>query len=185
VATRLEQIGLLPRVSGPAAAGGTWRDIELCGGNRIRFHRPLRLDFGGIAKGYAVDLAVQMLQSQFENVAVNAGGDLRVAGLTPQFAHLRHPESPLYSAHTLSLQNAALATSAAYFSRQVGPLGEVSALIDARTGAPYLGARSISVRACDCMSADALTKVVLFAPPAVASACLAAHGAQAYVMECG
>jgi thiamine biosynthesis lipoprotein len=183
VAARLEQFGLLPWVSNPADVGATWRDIELCGDHRIRFHRPLRIDLGGIAKGYAVDCAIELLQSQIENALVNAGGDLRVAGGVRQFAHLRHPESPLNIAHTLTLQNAALATSAAYFSRQASPRGEVSALIDARSGDPYLGARSVSVRASDCMSADALTKVVLFAAPAVATTCLAAQGAEAYVME--
>jgi thiamine biosynthesis lipoprotein len=167
-----------------ARAGGDWRDIELCGENHIRFHRPLKIDLGGIAKGYAVDLAVEVLQSlQMERVLVNAGGDMRVAGPVPQVAHLRHPEVPLQSAHTLLLQNAALATSAAYFSRQASPRGEDSALIDARSGEPYLGGRSVSVRTLSCTSADALTKVVLFAPAALATACLAAHGAQAYVME--
>jgi FAD:protein FMN transferase len=183
VAARLEQFGLLPRVSDPADAGGSWRDIELCGDNRIRFHRPLRIDLGGIAKGYAVDLAIGVLQRQLENALVNAGGDMRATGPTPQFAHLRHPQAPLQTAHALTLQNAALATSAAYFSRQASPQGEVSALIDARSGEPYLGAGSVSVRACDCMSADALTKVVLFAPPSLATTCLAAHRAEAYVME--
>ena len=167
-----------------ARVGGDWRDIELCGENHIRFHQPLKIDLGGIAKGYAVDLAVRILQSlHMEQVLVNAGGDMRVAGPLPQFAHLRHPAAPLHSAHTLVLQNVALATSAAYFSRQAGPRGEVSALIDTRSGASYLGGRSVSVRTLSCMSADALTKVVLFAPAAVASACLAAHGAEAYVME--
>lgn len=165
-------------------AGGDWRDIELCGENRIRFHRPLKVDLGGIAKGYAVDLAVEVLQGlQMEQVLVNAGGDMRVAGSLPQFARLRHPEAPLHSAHTLLLQNSALATSAAYFSRQANPRGEISALIDVRSGEPYLGGRSVSVRTMSCMSADALTKVVLFAPAALATACLAAHGAEAYVME--
>lgn len=167
-----------------AQTGGDWRDIELCGRNHIRFHRPLKVDLSGIAKGYAVDLAVEALQGlHMEQVLVNAGGDMRVAGSVPQFAHLRHPEAPLYTANTLILQNAALATSATYFSRRAGLEGEISTLIDARSGEPYVGARSVSVRALSCMSADALTKVVLFAPAAVATACLAAEGAEAYVME--
>ncbi len=39
------------------------------------------LDFGGVAKGYAVDLAVKILQKhQFNNAIINAGGDLRSIG---------------------------------------------------------------------------------------------------------
>ena len=167
-----------------ARAGGDWRDIELCGENHIRFHRPLAIDLGGIAKGYAVDLAVGVLQGlKMEQVLVNAGGDMRVAGSLPQCVQLRHPQAPLHAANGLSLQNAALATSAAYFSRQASPVGETSALIDSRSGQPYVGARSVSVRALHCLSADALTKVVLFAPAAVSTACLAAEGAEAYILE--
>jgi len=36
---------------------GSWRDIILESAGRIRFRRPLLIDFGGIAKGFAVDLA--------------------------------------------------------------------------------------------------------------------------------
>jgi FAD:protein FMN transferase len=185
VAARLEEFGILPHAGNAADAHATWRDIELCGDNHIRLHRSLRIDLGGIAKGYAVDRAIAVLQKRdIENALVNAGGDMRVIGSRPQFAHLRHPEAPLHTAHTLTLQNAALATSAAYFSRRASSTGEVSALIDARSGEPYVGRRSVSVRAFECMSADALTKVVLFAPPGLAAACLAAQGADAHVMEC-
>jgi thiamine biosynthesis lipoprotein len=41
----------------------------------------VQLDFGGIAKGYAVDLAIQALATrEFEGGIVNAGGDLRAYG---------------------------------------------------------------------------------------------------------
>ncbi|MFC1719988.1 FAD:protein FMN transferase [Pseudomonadota bacterium] len=41
----------------------------------------VQLDFGGIAKGYAVDLAIRHLQAMgISNAIVNAGGDLRAVG---------------------------------------------------------------------------------------------------------
>jgi thiamine biosynthesis lipoprotein len=80
------------------------------------------------------------------------------------------------------VREAALATSAAYYSRRRLATGEVSALLDPRSALPYLGYDSVSVRAADCMSADALTKVVLFALPAFAERALAACSAQAYVL---
>lgn len=45
-----------------------------------------------------------------------------------------------------------------------------------------LGAHSVSVRAADCMIADALTKVVPFAPSGVAESVLTSCNAQAYVI---
>jgi len=169
-----------------ARDSGGWRDIELMDGNGVRILRPLRLDLGGIAKGYAVDLAVRALQGLgIERIAVNAGGDLRIAGPQPQSIELRHPQTPSRLAHRVTLHNASLATSAAYYSRRLASGREVSALIDSRSGDCYVGNRSISVRANECMTADALTKVVLFADADIAERCLAACGAEAYVLNPG
>jgi thiamine biosynthesis lipoprotein len=171
-----------PERSDTPAAG--WRDIELLDGNGVRFARPLRLDLGGIAKGYAVDLAVRTLQElEIDQIAVNAGGDLRIAGPQPQSIQLRHPQTPSHLAHTVTLRNAALATSAAYYSRRLAQGREVSALIDSRGGESYVGNRSISIRAHECMTADALTKVVLFADADIAERCLSACRAEAYVLN--
>ncbi len=186
IGDRLEEWGYLPP-SLPAArrAGapmGTWRDVRLRGARRVHFARPLRLDLGGIAKGYAVDRAVRSLQrAGVGKILVNAGGDLRIAGPWQQRVRLRHPQAPQLSAEMLTLGDAALATSATYYSRRRLPCGEVSALLDPRSGRPYRGEGSVSVRAPDCLSADALTKVVLFAAPEVAERALAACDAQAFV----
>jgi thiamine biosynthesis lipoprotein len=158
--------------------------VELLDGRRVRFRRPLRIDLGGIAKGYAVDRAVAALGAAgVEAALVNAGGDLRAFGARPWSVALRHPLSPARSAHGLELRDEALATSAAYFSRRRCGTGEVSALLDPRSGRPWLGAASVSVRAADCLHADALTKVVLFAPPPLAGQVLARYGAQAYIQH--
>jgi thiamine biosynthesis lipoprotein len=170
--------------SGSARDAGGWRDIEMIDGNAVRILRPLRLDLGGIAKGYAVDLAVRTLQELgIDHIAVNAGGDLRIAGPRSQSIQLRHPQTPSRLAHTVTLHNASLATSAAYYSRRLAQGRAVSALIDPRRGGSYAGNRSISVRACECMIADALTKIVLFADAATAERCLSACHAEAYVLE--
>lgn len=49
----------------------------------VRFGRPgMRIDLGGIAKGWAADRCVEMLQSRFgvHNAIVTAGGDSRILG---------------------------------------------------------------------------------------------------------
>ena len=183
VASRLQGWGLLPHNQLPVNPLGNWRDIEMLPGRRIRYAKAVRVDLGGIAKGYAVDLAVRSLIGfGIENIVVNAGGDLRVAGPRSHSVRLRHPSAPLCSAHTVSLHNAALATSADYFSRRAGAAGEVSALVNPRDGTPYLGGRSISVRTVDCVTADALTKVVMFAPAGNARAVLAHFEGDAFVI---
>jgi FAD:protein FMN transferase len=182
----LEKWGYLPpSAPGPDRShpcGGTWRDVHLIGHCRVRFGRAVSLDLGGIAKGYAVDRAVLAMQSAgVENILVNAGGDLRIAGRWTQRLRLRHPQAPHLSSDIFALCNAAVATSAAYYSRRRGSFGNVSALLDPRTRKPYLGNGSVSVRAANCMSADALTKVVLFAAPEIAERALAACHARAFV----
>jgi thiamine biosynthesis lipoprotein len=180
---RLEEWGYLPPTT-VGGCGGRWDDVRLIAPGAVRFARSVRLDLGGIAKGYAVDRAVQVLQAAgVDKLLVNAGGDLRIAGPQQQRIGLRHPLAPHRHAAVLSLRDSALATSASYYSRRHRPGGEVSSLLDPRTGVPYLGEGSVSVCAPDCMSADALTKVVLFASPECAERALAAHGAYAQVHQ--
>jgi thiamine biosynthesis lipoprotein len=180
----LETWGYLPPSRVRTESGfASWQDIELLEEQRVRFKRPLRVDLGGIAKGYAVDLATQSLQqANVQEIVVNAGGDLRVSGTRVREIVLRHPRTPGVGGTSLELESGALATSAAYFSRKRVGSGEVSALLDPRSRAAYLGHESISVHAGDCITADALTKVVLFAPPAVAERVLADFDAEAFVL---
>jgi thiamine biosynthesis lipoprotein len=57
------------------------RDIEVDGMNLITDNPAVQLDFGGIAKGYAVDLTIRHLRDMgITNAIVNAGGDLRAIG---------------------------------------------------------------------------------------------------------
>ena len=68
----------LPKYCFPSGKG-SWRDIILESTDLVRFRRPLLVDFGGIAKGFAVDHAVGILKRNRAVAGiVNAGGDLRV-----------------------------------------------------------------------------------------------------------
>jgi thiamine biosynthesis lipoprotein len=65
-------------------------------GDWVRSQNPaVQLDFGGIAKGYAVDLAMGILATHgIENALINAGGDLLAAGGTsknPWSVGIRRP----------------------------------------------------------------------------------------------
>ena len=83
IGRQLVRNGFLPRTSSTDLARfpGTTRDIEIIDDISIRLHRPMLIDLGGIAKGYAVDRAVAVLCDAGVGFGiVNAGGDLRVFG---------------------------------------------------------------------------------------------------------
>lgn len=120
------------------------------------------IDLGGIAKGYAVDLAIQALrEAGVHHACVNAGGDMRVMGGQAWPVALRDPAQPQRAHTQLSLHNEAMATSASYFSVRDHHGARICALVDGRTGASLVNGKSVSVRAPTCAVADALTKVVM------------------------
>jgi hypothetical protein len=83
---RLVASGLLPRhfdihIGTKANPFGGIEHLQFLEPTLVRSATPLCLDLGGIAKGFAVDLAVNVLQSAAVPAGlVNAGGDLRVFG---------------------------------------------------------------------------------------------------------
>ena len=63
------------------AVAGDWRDIEMdAPRRRIRLPRGTRLDLGGIAKGWAADIALDRFFAAFPDALINVGGDIRVRG---------------------------------------------------------------------------------------------------------
>jgi thiamine biosynthesis lipoprotein len=131
---------------------------------RARRLRPLQLDLGGIAKGYAVDCAVSELKRRGCSGVVNAGGDLRVFGSTQQEIWIRTPSG----LRPLLLKNRAAATSSV--SR--------GSYIDIPGKRAIGRKRTALVLARDCMTADALTKVALLAPAHVTSSLALQAGAE-------
>jgi thiamine biosynthesis lipoprotein len=175
VAARLVESGHLPRHAGfPLVAAPDWHGIEL-DGDRVRYTSPLLIDLSGIAKGYAVDVALASLRAAgLPSATVNAGGDLARFGDTATPVHVRLPHHPTHSLRLAELKNGAAATSANYF--------QPDALRHPRTGETLCANTSVTVLAADCMTADALTKVVA-ADPALAPSVLTRHGAQAIVLD--
>lgn len=173
VARELALAGTLPSFEGMTEPSkeASWQDVELLPGHRVRYRRPLWMDLGGIAKGYAVDCASNFLRDAGAvQGCVNAGGDLLVFGPAAEQVHLlsatRSGQMPV-----LEVSNAAVASSGgdgAHYN------GMTRRLVDRQ--------RLASVVAPDCMAADALSKVVL-ADPVVASTLLPQYAAVAYLYE--
>jgi thiamine biosynthesis lipoprotein len=151
IASLLTRWGYLPADQGPTCPSScreTSAAIELLPENSVRFLRPLAIDLGGIAKGYAVDRAVETLQAQgVTQGLVNAGGDLRAFGPKPEPVAVRNPMQPKSFIPLPDLSEAALATSAHYFSAKPWQGRVVTPLVNPLTDEPCALQRSVSVRA--------------------------------------
>ncbi len=176
VAAELVTRGFLPapeaaRTTDPAAS---WRDIDLMPSGSVKLRRPLWIDLGGIAKGFAVDEALRAMDlPPGTQCSVNAGGDIAVRGPAVERILLRAPASG-GEVPVLEIENAALASSS----------GQAGTHLDG-THRHAVGAQGfVSVVAESCMIADALTKIVLALGPA-ADTILRRHGATAYLHRDG
>lgn len=159
---------------------GDIADIELLARNQIRSQKPVHLDLGGIAKGFAIDLAVDVLQANgIDRGLVNAGGDLRVFGATAHSIQIRAPSQLHRLIEVGYLTNAAMATSANYFipSGLDGyPSGHI---VKSKEETIQKTSASFSVVASTCTLADALTKVFMLSGDAH-HPCIRRYQAQAF-----
>ena len=152
--------------SGEPVDGVTWRDVELDPSARtILLGRPLTLDLGGIAKGFAVDLAAREL-APFRNFAIDAGGDLYLGGLNslgnPWRIGIPHPRIPGQLIAAVPASNRAVCTSADYERRR--PDGEHH-IIDPRTGDSPRRVASVTAIAPQTVLADALATAAFVLGP--------------------
>ncbi len=149
VGHELGRHGLVAGCSFDRAAPGSLADVEITCDGAVRLGRRIALDFGGIAKGFAVDRAIAVLRAEgVRRASVNAGGDLRVMGDAAQPVHVRDPADPHLLHLAGFLANGAIATSG------------TDTAIDIATRQPVGDGRTWSVIAPRCIVADALTKVV-------------------------
>jgi FAD:protein FMN transferase len=132
------------------------------------------LDLGGIAKGYAVDMAVVALRARgIENGLVNAGGDLYALGNSPEGdgwkVGLRSPSNPERIDRTIVVSEKAVATSGDYMQYFEHGGRRYHHLLDPRTAEPSL-ARGCSrtVVTGSCTNADAAATALFSLDPATA-----------------
>jgi thiamine biosynthesis lipoprotein len=138
-----------------ALAASGWRHIRLLDAQRIVKSPEVMLNFGAVAKGYAVDRAVAVLaELGVENGLVNAGGEVRATG--EWSIGIQHPRSPSELIAVVELKGRAIATSGDYeqFFEVEGT--RYHHILDPATGRPARGCQSVSVIAGDDVTADAL-----------------------------
>lgn len=173
VARQLVDWGYLPElapIDGASDDRASYRDVLLEDDCRVRFAKPLLIDLGGIAKGYAVDRACEALESYgVRAYVVNAGGDLRV-GSAAEPVHVRDPAAPGRLLPLATLADASVATSASYFAAKRWRGRDVQPLVVPATRSAAASTASVSVIADRCMTSDALTKIVALLEDDAASA---------------
>lgn len=134
-------------------------------GKRGRLEAGMRVDLGGIGKGYAVDRAGEaLLRAGASGGTLNAGGDLLLLGALPpplREVGIRDPSDPERILGRIRPSKGAVATSGNY-ERGYRIGGQLHGhVLDPATGLPVRGLLSATIVAADATTADALATAVL------------------------
>lgn len=162
---QLVALGVLPDHGFASLSAPVGHDaVVLLPGRRVVLRRPVLLTLDGIAKGYAVDRAIQCLQrAGVEQAVVNAGGDLRVFGPQPTPLAIRDARGAIQEAGLL--RNAAVASSVLGLNEADRERFPGCVLHPLRPAATARQPQVWTVQAAQCWRADALTKVAALAAP--------------------
>lgn len=154
-----------------------WNTIHFANGIFYKQDDRTQLDFGGVAKGLCVDLLIERLhQAGLNHLFVEWGGEIRALGLHPSqrpwhvyISQLGNTDPTQALAH-VELFNQALATSGDYYQfwqvmTEAGVEKTYCHIFNPLTFAPLEvkpgSVASASLLALDCVTADALAKVLM------------------------
>ena len=141
-----------------------WSNIELLR-NKIIRRNNVQLNFGAVAKGYAVDKAVEALEeNHITDALVNAGGEIRALG-NEWIVGIQHPRIPGQLLERLILDEYSVATSGDYEQYFEKNGIRYHHILNPQTGYPASDCRSVTVIAKDDMTADALATGVFVLGP--------------------
>lgn len=157
-----------------------WHHLHILQGVFYKDHDQTKIDFGGIVKGYCVDLLVERLNAAgYPDVFVEWGGEIRASGQHPQkrlwsvFISRLDDIDPTHAIALVPLDNQAIATSGDYLQNwkirhpSTGEEVVYFHIIDPGTLRPLTAKSdsiaSASVLSSNCMEADVLaTNLMLF-----------------------
>lgn len=160
-----------------ADAAASYHDVVLDPRRRTAtLLRPLVLDLGAVAKGFAIDLAAEELR-QFENYAINAGGDIFVRGMSaeggPWRIGIRHPRELETLVETVAITGGAVCTSGDYERPGTGGGHHI---LQPGSGHSAGAAASVTVVAPTAMVADGLATAAFVLGPEAGIALLERQG---------
>jgi thiamine biosynthesis lipoprotein len=174
-----EIVDRLPANKEQMRPGGGWREIQMDRQRRqVTLPKGVSIEVGGIAKGMAVDAALEHLRMRGLTTAlVNAGGDLAVLGVPPVEQQWPIAVQGRTISWIIPLRSGALATSG--IARRHWQQGNQMRhhLLDPRTGMPsQSGLWSVTVAASRCTQAEVAAKVAFLLGAEQGWAFLLRHG---------
>lgn len=160
-------LGGTPHVPTPAEAAAAARHV---GGRHLRFHPAartirfdeagVRIDLGGIAKGYAVDVAAESLRARgVRDALVDLTGNMRAmgrpAGGPGWRIGIRDPRDRMPYFARLQLRDEAISTSGKYEQYVTAGGRTFGHIMDPRTGQPAEGLISVTLVSPSALTCDA------------------------------
>lgn len=137
-----------------------WKNVKLIGNDTIIKKKNVGLNFGAIAKGYAVDKAIDILRtSGIESALVNAGGEIKVIGKNWRVG-IQHPRDGRDVIAVVKPDNNSVATSGDYEQFFEVDGIRYHHILDPKSGYPAKGLRSVTIINQSNTFADALATAV-------------------------
>jgi thiamine biosynthesis lipoprotein len=148
-----------------------WRNMKFNDADHSVFfeHKGMRIDLGGIGKGYAVDKGIEVLQKRgIGHAVVTAGGDTRIIGDRmgrDWLVAIRHPDDPNKVVTRIPISNAAMSTSGDY-ERYFDENGvRYHHIIDPHTGHSASKVRSATIIGPTATQTDGMSKTAFVLGP--------------------
>jgi len=148
---------------------GLGMDKIALGSKEVVFSHPgTQITLDGIAKGFIVDAAADVLKQEgIESALINAGGDIRAVGgkgRQPWIIGIQDPSGRRQAVQSVAVSDLAVATSGSYESF-FDPLGTHHHLIDSSQGSSPLRTVSATAIASTAASADAWSTAFFLLDP--------------------
>jgi thiamine biosynthesis lipoprotein len=122
-----------------------WQKITLLGDNKIIKKGNVGLNFGAIAKGYAVDKAIDVLKKLgIKEALVNAGGEICVIG-KDWIVGIQHPREINSLIKKIKLDRFTVATSGDYEQYFEASGKRYHHILNPKTGSPSNGLQSVTI----------------------------------------
>jgi thiamine biosynthesis lipoprotein len=162
-----------------------WNNLILDRDNtRARFIQyGMGVTLGGIAQGYGVDRAIEILMERgMDSALVEIGGDIRVFGTKNWRIAVQHPRANGQWLEVIELKDGAIVTSGDYAKYFFLGGRRVHHLIDPRTGYPADKSISVTIIADNAIAADALSTAVFVLGPKEGAELLSSLGVQGLIV---
>jgi len=148
---------------GPASPVPAFDDVISLEGTTLTTYRPVTIDIGALGKGYLVDIVAELLDQEGVNqYTIDASGDLRHRGPTPDRIGLENPRNVGHVLGVADVSNRALAASAT--NRRTWGEG-LHHIVDALTGLPTTSIEATFVIADTAAIADGIATALFMASP--------------------